>query len=347
MSKKTGLILSIITITLTILLACLSSKNDLTGTVLPTKESLSQITPDLTTELPTHIPSTATIESTAIPSIETPLPPTAKGGFSGERAYQDIEFQMDLGPRTPDSSAHNQTIDYIKQQLTDAGWVVQQQEMTIKGKTVKNIIAYRDIDHKDEEAEWTILGTHYDTRLIADRDLDEKRRSQPVPGANDGASGVAVLLELARVLPEDLDKNIWLVFFDAEDNGRIQGWDWVLGSRAFVDSLNSTPDAALIIDMVGDEDLDIYIEKNSDKDLVTSIWSTASSLGYKQYFIPVAKRSILDDHTPFIEKLIPAALIIDLDYAFWHTTQDTIDKVSANSLQIVGDVVYTWVTSSE
>jgi Zn-dependent M28 family amino/carboxypeptidase len=239
------------------------------------------------------------------------------------------------------------TIEYLEQELVEAGWVVEQQDEIIGGKIVKNIIASRGIHKESSELEWIILGTHYDTRMLADRDPDQKRRDQPVPGANDGASGVAVLLELARTLPDDMDKNVWLVFFDAEDNGRIQDWDWALGSRAFVDSLNSAPDSVVIIDMVGDEDLDIYIEKNSDIDLVNSIWSTAESLGYSQYFIPFPKRSILDDHTPFLEEQIPAVLIIDLDYDFWHTTQDTIDKLSANSLQIVGDVVYNWLTSPD
>ena len=99
--------------------------------------------------------------------------------------------------------------------------------------------------------------------------------------------------------------------------------------------------------MVGDMDLDIYIEKNSNSELVNSIWDTAARIGFSQYFIPIPKRNILDDHTPFLDKQIPAALIIDLDYDYWHTTEDTIDKVSASSLGIVGEVIYTWLTSPE
>lgn len=272
---------------------------------------------------------------------------TNQGEFNGDRAYRDIEYQVELGPRTLGSLPHAKTIDYIEQQLIEAGWEVQLQTLPFEGELVKNIIAYRDDNQKYQEKEWILLGTHYDTRLYADRDPDEVRKSKPVPGANDGASGVSILLELARVLPFSMDKNVWLVFFDAEDNGKIQGWDWAVGSQAFVDTLKSKPDAVVIVDMVGDEDLDIYIEKNSDDYLVESIWDTAASLGYGGNFIPVPKHSILDDHTPFLDKRIPAVLIIDIDYQYWHTTNDTIDKVSANSLQIVGDVIHTWLTSQD
>ena len=110
-----------------------------------------------------------------------------------------------------------------------------------------------------------IIGAHYDSRLLADPDPDPSLRNQPVPGANDGASGVAVLLELARILPKNLDKTIWLVFFDAEDNGNIPGYDWIMGSRVFVQTLIDKPDEAIIIDMIGDADLNIYQEKNSDQ----------------------------------------------------------------------------------
>ena len=167
--------------------------------------------------------------------------------------------------------------------------------------------------------------------------------SQPVPGANDGASGVAVLLELARVLPEDLPGEVWLVFFDAEDNGRIPGWNWIMGSQAFVRTLDSHPDAVVIVDMIGDADQNIYQEKNSDKVLTQEIWGVAEDLGYGSSFIPSVKYSMMDDHTPFLQAGIPAIDIIDFDYLYWHTVDDTIDKVSAQSLQAVGDVVYHWV----
>jgi Zn-dependent M28 family amino/carboxypeptidase len=136
---------------------------------------------------------------------------------------------------------------------------------------------------------------------------------------------------------------IWLVFFDAEDNGRIQGWDWILGSRAFVDGLSGKPDAVVIVDMVGDMNLEIYKEKNSDQELTESIWGVAAQLGYHQ-FKPTPKYAMLDDHTPFLQAGIPAVDIIDFDYPYWHTSQDTADKVSANSLEAVGETLRTWLT---
>jgi len=138
---------------------------------------------------------------------------------------------------------------------------------------------------------------------------------------------------------------LWLVFFDAEDNGRIEGWDWILGSRAFVDSLQFKPEAAVIVDMIGDADLQIYLERNSDKVLRDEIWQAAAGLGYDEVFIPEEKHSMLDDHTPFLEAGIPAVDIIDFDYPYYHTTQDTPDKVSAESLQVVGDTLLTWIES--
>jgi Zn-dependent M28 family amino/carboxypeptidase len=164
-------------------------------------------------------------------------------------------------------------------------------------------------------------------------------------GENDGASGVAVLMELARVLPHIQDGQLWLVFFDAEDNGHIEGWDWIMGSRAFAGSLQDHPQAVVIVDMIGDADLNIHIEANSDQQLSAEIWHRAAALGYDEFFIDSAKYSILDDHTPFLELGIPAVDVIDFDYPYWHTTEDTLDKISADSLQIVGDTLLNWVLS--
>ena len=119
-------------------------------------------------------------------------------------------------------------------------------------------------------------------------------------GANDGASGVAVLLELARTIPMEVD-DVWLVFFDLEDNGHLPTWEWILGSRAFVDGYALNPDAVVILDMIVDADLNIYLEKNSNPELRSEIWAQAQSLGHDNYFINEEKFSILDDHTPFLE----------------------------------------------
>ena len=172
------------------------------------------------------------------------------------------------------------------------------------------------------------------TRFFADQDPDINNHQKPVPGANDGASGVAVLLELARVLPQNINKEIWLVFFDAEDQGNINGWDWILGSRYFASHLEEkVPNAVIVIDMIGDSDLNIYFETNSDPDLSKSIWESAAIAGYQKQFIPQPKYSILDDHIPFIEKGIIAVDIIDFDYPYYHTISDTSDKVSPEQSQ--------------
>jgi Zn-dependent M28 family amino/carboxypeptidase len=206
------------------------------------------------------------------------------------------------------------------------------------GEPVNNIIA-----RKGSGTRWIILGAHYDTRRFADQDPDLQKRNQPVPGANDGASGVAVLMELSRSLRIPPDTQVWLVFFDAEDQGGIEGRDWIAGSRYFADQLEGQPDAVVILDMIGDADLNIYREKNSDKALTDEIWQTARSLGYESYFIDREKHSMLDDHTPFLQKGIPAAVIIDFDYPHWHTTADDISNVSAGSLQVVGDTILAWI----
>jgi Zn-dependent M28 family amino/carboxypeptidase len=145
------------------------------------------------------------------------------------------------------------------------------------------------------------------------------------------------------MVPEDLPLNIWLVFFDGEDNGHISGWDWILGSREFVDKLEGKPDAVVILDMIGDRDLNIHFEKYSDPILSQEIWAIAQELGYSSQFIPYEKHRILDDHIPFLEAGIPSVDIIDFDFPYWHTTSDTIDKVSANSLKIVGETIYNWL----
>jgi Zn-dependent M28 family amino/carboxypeptidase len=173
-----------------------------------------------------------------------------------------------------------------------------------------------------------------------------RRITKPVPGANDGASGVAVLLELARKLPDDTVP-VWLVFFDAEDNGNIDGWDWLLGSREFVKNNPVHPKAVVVIDMIGDADLNIYKERNSNKAITDEIWRTAERTENDTVFIPKEKFSMIDDHTPFLEAGIPAVDIIDFDYPYWHTTQDTPDKVSAQSLQIVGETLQVWVMQQQ
>lgn len=257
--------------------------------------------------------------------------------FNGNRAFADVEKQLSFGPRTPGSAAQHDFINWLTAELEKSDWQPSIQQGELIGNPVKNIIAQRG----DESPE-ILLVAHYDSRLLADNDPDPNNRSQPVPGANDGASGVAVLVELSRILPEDTIP-LGLLFTDAEDNGRIQGWDWLLGARYFVSTMQFRPKAVIVVDMIGDRELNIYKELNSDPELTSQIWEVARGLGYEEYFINEPKHTILDDHVPFIELGIPAVDIIDIEYPYWHTSQDTLDKISPNSLKVVGETLLQWI----
>ncbi len=267
------------------------------------------------------------------------LPHSHTSVFNGSRAYQDVVAQVNFGPRVPGSAAHAEEIQYIQNELEQAGWKSQVQSATWDGFPVQNIIASRT-----DASPQIVLGAHYDSRMLADR--DNPPMGKAVPGANDGASGVAVLLELARTLPATTVP-VTLVFFDAEDSGDLNGQEWLMGSRAYVASLKTYPRAVVVLDMIGDANLNIYKEKNSNPQLTSEIWSQAAELGYGKQFIAKYKWSMLDDHTPFLEVGIPAVDIIDFDYPYWHTSADTVDKVSADSLQVVGDTVRTWLISQK
>ncbi len=262
--------------------------------------------------------------------------------FDAERAYQDVVYQTSLGPRTPGSEAHQQAIEYFRSELEKANWQVEIQVVEINGQIIKNVIARRS----DVPPE-IILGAHYDSRLYAEKDPDLLKQAEPVPGANDGASGAAVLLELGRVMSPN-SVPVWLVFFDAEDQGHIPGWvEWSLGARAFVDAYSVKPRAVVIVDMVGDYDLNIHQEKQSSARLTKEIWDVAYSLGFQKYFLPEQKYSIMDDHVPFLEAGIPAVDIIDIEYRYWHTSYDTAENVSPTSLGIVGSTLQLWIAQQK
>lgn len=256
--------------------------------------------------------------------------------FDGELAYNLVQQQVEFGPRIPGSNGHRDFSQWAQEQFHKNGWSVQTQQAVMMDHEISNILA-----QKGKDGPLVVLGAHYDTRMVADQDPEYP--DQPVPGANDGASGVAVLLELSRTLKIPDDLQVWLVLFDAEDQGRLEGWDWILGSTVFSDELTIHPAAVVVVDMVGDADLSLKFEQNSTPKLKKEIWSIAKKLGYGDVFIAEPGFSMLDDHTPFLNKEIPAVDIIDFDYPFWHTIQDTPDKVSAESLQMVGRTLETWL----
>ena len=258
--------------------------------------------------------------------------------FDSARAYQHVVNLSAFGPRTPGSEAQEKAIEYFRSELQKYNWQVEVQIVEVNGQTLKNVIARRS-----DVPPQIILGAHYDSRLMADRDPDPEKQKQPVPGANDGASGAAVLLELGRVLPSN-SVPTWIVFFDGEDQGRIPGWEeWSLGARGFVTELSLKPRAVVIVDMVGDFNLDIYKEKQSNPRITNEIWDVAKSLGFGNYFRDEEKYTITDDHVPFLQANIPAVDIIDIEYRFWHTSYDTPSNVSAQSLGIVGSTLQVWI----
>lgn len=255
--------------------------------------------------------------------------------FDEARAFKLLEEQVAMGPRVPNTSAHEKCAKWLEAQLRKHTAQVyrQQFEVTWQGKkfNLTNVIGV----FAGSSGETLLLGTHWDCHPTAENDEDESMRNKPVPGANDGASGTAVLIELARVLSNHTPPvSVVVAFFDGEDFG-----DWIYGSRHFVSNpVPYMPDAAIIIDMIGDANLNITREINSiehSRQLWDAVMESAKALRYEKHFEGSPVR-ILDDHVPFIEAGKPAILLIDFDYPYWHTTKDTPDKCSPKSLGIVG-----------
>lgn len=259
--------------------------------------------------------------------------------ISAEELMAHVEAQVNFGPRIPGSQSSFVTATYIERVLTEYGWQVEFQEFQHQDTTIRNIIA-----RNRNSTPRIILGAHYDTRRFSDQEKNPTQQQTPVPGANDGASGTALLLELGRVLANS-NNSIWLVFFDAEDQGHINNWEWSLGANYFADYLSELPESVVVVDMIGDRDLNLYLEKNSDDALCQEIWEIAGQLGYQDIFISEEKYAMIDDHLPFIDKGIPSCLLIDFDYPHWHKNSDSIDHVSAKNLRIVGEVLFNWVLS--
>jgi glutaminyl-peptide cyclotransferase len=317
-----------------------SATNAPTATVRPTPTPQPSATPLLTT---------APSPTAVLPPTGTPSPTaksTADGGkvadatlrFDGKRAYQFVLEQEAIGPRPTGSEAGWKMGDTIIQQLKLVGWDVSSQEFIFKGVRGRNVIG------KGGSGPVIIIGAHYDTRPAADQDPDPSKHGEPILGANDGGSGVAVLLELAHVLDrERLKVQVWLVCFDAEDRGRLDGWPFSVGAVDVARRLTVGPEAMVLVDMIGDADQQIYYEGHSNPDLAAEIWTVADELGYGDFFIPQVRHTLIDDHLPFVERGIPAVDIIDFDYPYWHTVADTSDKVSADSLERVGRTLQAWL----
>ena len=271
--------------------------------------------------------------------------------FDGGHAFSYLEQQMQFGPRIPNTAAHQRTGDWILAQLrTRADTVAVQPitHVTRQGDTLhlRNFFA----GFRPAAAERVLFLAHWDTRPHADQSQNLGQQRLPVPGANDGASGVAVLLGVADALKAKPPAvGVDLLFADGEDYGDFarDSDDVLIGSRYFAahQPPGYPPLYAVLFDMVGDKDLRIGYEGNSQAfapEVVDRVWRTAFDLGYGRYFIPQVESTLTDDHVALQKAGIHAIDVVDFNYgpgnSYWHTTDDTIDKVSAASLQIVGDV---------
>lgn len=272
---------------------------------------------------------------------------SAQPTFDADRAFKYLQKQCEFGPRPPGSVAHKQTLDYLLSELRKFAREVVAQNFTYQTADgpldLTNIIAIfgpAGTDPKPADTEKVLLAAHWDTRPFADRDPDPEKRHLPILGANDGASGVAVLLELSRAFHSDPpDVQVIMVLFDGEDYGKTTD-EMLLGSRHFARNMDDRwrPEYGILIDMVGDKDLDICIERNSAAaapDIVKKVWELADELRLEGIYKELGP-AILDDHIPLIEVGIKCIDIIDFNYPYWHSVEDTPDKCSSESLGTIG-----------
>jgi len=276
--------------------------------------------------------------------------------FDKGNAFRYLVEQCEFGPRNPGSNGYKQCLDYLQNTLSGFADTVLLQSFVLddlvneKSYDLTNIIARFKVGAPQQ----LLIGAHWDTRPWADEDPDTEKRNNPIIGANDGASGVAVILELARILnasPPPI--GITLVLFDGEDMGRSgTPKSYAQGSLAFAKDLPiEKPDEAIILDMIGDAELHIPIERYSyqqNRQLVKKLWSLAEELSLDAFESRIVY-TLYDDHVPlWDEARIPAIDIIDFNYPnsyanYWHTTQDLPENCSAESLGQVGTLLVHYI----
>ena len=281
---------------------------------------------------------------------------TTPSPFDGEKALGYARTFMDFGARVPGTDAHKRAGYWIVSEMRGRADTVVVQEWTHKttvatpswpaGSTIplRNVLAR----FNPMAEERLLYVTHWDSRPVADKSSTDALKKLPTPGANDGASGVGLFLALGDILkatPPGL--GVDLLFVDGEDYGTFTpDVDVLLGSTYFANNLpsaNYQPLFGVVFDMIGETDLRIEQEGHSVSkapEVVERVWRTAADMGYGNVFVPSAIYEITDDHVPLLNRGLRVIDVIDLDYAYHHTVNDTIDKLSARSLKVVGYVAW-------
>lgn len=266
--------------------------------------------------------------------------------FSSERAWDHLVAQVEFGPRVPGTAAHGKCLAWLEERLRSVTSRVSKDPFdgTLEGERVRLTNLFADIGPPGPRP--ILLAAHWDTRPWADQDPIQSNRSTPIAGANDGASGVAVLLELARVLRPQVP--VKLAFFDGEDLGRELN-TFFQGSRRYAKSLKAPfPRWGILLDMVGDRDLQIPREAFSAEaapQLLDRIVASAKRVGASAAFPDRPGARVYDDHWPLIEAGVQMVDLIDFDYTAWHTLADTPDACDARSLEKVGRTLVDLVES--
>lgn len=277
----------------------------------------------------------------------TPTPGAVPAAFNGERALEHARKQLEIGPRPPDTPALEKTRQYITDQLKSFGLTVTTDNFVAKtprgDKKLVNVVG----EIPGETNNLILIASHYDTKLYDDMHF---------VGANDPAASVGTLLEIGRVLGSSKEKpkaTYRLVFFDGEE-AFCEGWDEcskpdapdnTYGSRRYVSQLRERGElgrtrALILLDMIGYKNLELGRDTMSTKWLQDIIWETGRSLGYGKVYVDREEGVGGDDHEPFLKAGIDSVDLIQLNgYPYWHKADDTIDKISANSMKIVGDTV--------
>ena len=267
--------------------------------------------------------------------------------FDGERAQRSIEQQVSFGPRVPGSEAHAECGQWLADELARHAESVEVLpfDVEVAGRSLK--LLNIEARFNPELGERVLLGAHWDSRPISERDPDRARRGEPTPGANDGGSGVAVLLEIARLLGEsELELGVDLVLFDGEDYGDFaQGFaQTLLGSQRYAADLDvAAYRYAVVLDMVGRRGLVLRKEGYSLKccrELMERIWAIAAETGKSATFQDAVVSEVFDDHIPLQRAGLKAIDLIDLTDPHWHTTSDTPEHTSPESLEAVGSVIW-------